>query len=264
MKRLILFISTFIFFISQSHSIEANIKIGYDGYQGYTAFYGEHVHGANYLGGYILGLEFLPFTFKDYGVKIGAGIEYDFTLADVKYENNNNELKDIKNHYIPLYSTLKLAHYTKEEFDLNIYTFYRLGYVFSRGQYHVSNGTDFDVVLTNDGIYYGAGFGLDYKYFLAEFLYESSYTGDEFFNTIGSSIYQILGTTSAMNGQHLGRQDLKSFHKFTHKLGIRLGFQIGTKDFKKPQIIVECPEHETVLAPKTVKVEKGIEVANGK
>ena len=243
MKKLIIAIATLASLISMSQGAEANIKVGYDFFRNSTIakIYQDDrfdVEDTQYKRGFTLGLEILPLTFKDSKIKLGAGVEYNFGETTVRYSKDK---LDTNKYFVPLYATAKFTYYRHQKSDVNLYTFARLGYAFSK------ENSDMEVINAN-GVYYGLGFGLDYKYFLAEILYD--------------------GNFSEREEQH----NFVSFHKpsnpavdanvndFHHKVGVRLGLQLGTQHFKKPQIITECPKCEPMVVEKIVEVPQIVEV----
>ena len=243
MKKLIIGIATLASLISMSQGAEANIKVGYDFFRTSTIIKINQddnfiVENMPYKRGFTLGLEILPLTFKDSKIKLGAGVEYNFGETTVRY--SKDEL-DTNKYFVPLYATAKFTYYRHQKSDVNLYTFARLGYAFSKENSAMG-------VINANGVYYGLGFGLDYKYFLAEILYD--------------------GNFSEREEQH----NFVSFHKpsnpavdanvndFHHKVGVRLGLQLGTQHFKKPQIITECPKCEPMVVEKIVEVPKIVEV----
>lgn len=209
MKRLILSFSIIISFFSLSLGFEANVKVGYDFYRSATVtdrnettkFIKE-----KYGNGFVFGVELLPLTFKDEIIKLGVGVEYNFGNNNVRYETQNQyyEQENVLSTMIPVYATAKFTYYRPDNIDLNLYTFARLGYAFAKEFPHRDNRSN------TSGVYYGLGLGLDYKYFLAELLYDGKYHSNSYFQD-----YQ------------------KSFH---HKIGIRLGVQLGAQHFKEPKI----------------------------
>ena len=243
MKKLIIGIATLASLISMSQGAEANIKVGYDFFRTSTIVEVNNddefkVDNAQYERGFTIGLEILPLTFKDSKIKLGAGVEYNFGETTVRYSKDG---LDTNKYFVPLYATAKFTYYRHQKSDVNLYTFARLGYAFSK------ENSDMEVINAN-GVYYGLGFGLDYKYFLAEILYD--------------------GNFSEREEQH----NFVSFHKpsnpavdanvndFHHKVGVRLGLQLGTQHFKKPQIITECLKCEPMVVEKIVEVPKIVEV----
>lgn len=212
MRKLILSFTTLISFFSLSLGFEANVKVGYDFYRtatvtdryGFNKFIKE-----KYGNGFVIGVELLPLTFKDEKIKLGVGIEYNFGNNNVRYIKESDQYYgQVKSHVtmIPVYATAKFTYYRPENVDFNLYTFLRLGYAFAKS---TANGNDPKNI---SGIYYGLGLGLDYKYFLAELLYDGKYHGNE---------------------RYFNDNNIKSFH---HKIGIRLGVQLGAQYFKEPKI----------------------------
>ena len=247
MKKVILGIATLASLLSMSQGAEANIKVGYDFFRTSTIVEVNNddefkVDNAQYERGFTLGLEILPLTFKDSKIKLGAGVEYNFGETTLLYSRDVVGA-DTQKYFVPLYVTAKFTYYRHQKSDVNLYTFARLGYAFSKENYDMAAG-----VIDANGVYYGLGFGIDYKYFLAEILYD--------------------GNFSEREEQH----NFVSFHKpsdpavdanvndFHHKVGIRLGLQLGTQHFKKPQIITECPKCEPKVVEKIVEVPKIVEV----
>ena len=247
MKKVILGIATLASLISMSQGAEANIKVGYDFFRTSTIVEVNNddefkVDNAQYERGFTLGLEILPLTFKDSKIKLGAGVEYNFGETTPLYSRDVVGA-DTQKYFVPLYATTKFTYYRHQKSDVNLYTFARLGYAFSKENYDMAAG-----VIDANGVYYGLGFGIDYKYFLAEILYD--------------------GNFSEREEQH----NFVSFHKpsdpavdanvndFHHKVGIRLGLQLGTQHFKKPQIITECPKCEPMVVEKIVEVPQIVEV----
>ena len=243
MKKLIIGIATLASLISMSQGAEANIKVGYDFFRHSTIakIYQDDrfdVENTQYKRGFTLGLEILPLTFKDSKIKLGAGVEYNFGETTVRYSKDG---LDTNKYFVPLYATAKFTYYRHQKSDVNLYTFARLGYAFSKENSYMED-------INANGVYYGLGFGLDYKYFLAEILYD--------------------GNFSEREEQH----NFVSFHKpsnpavdanvndFHHKVGVRLGLQLGTQHFKKPQIITECPKCEPMVVEKIVEVPQIVEV----
>lgn len=251
MKKLIIGIATLASLLSMSQGAEANIKVGYDFFRNSTIIRIDQmdvlsVNNIPYKRGFTLGLEILPLTFKDSKIKLGAGVEYNFGETTVHYSKDETTLQnasDTSKYFVPLYATAKFTYYRHQKSDVNLYTFARLGYAFSKENYDMAAG-----VIDANGVYYGLGFGIDYKYFLAEILYD--------------------GNFSEREEQH----NFVSFHKpsdpavdanvndFHHKVGIRLGLQLGTQHFKKPQIITECPKCEPMVVEKIVEVPQIVEV----
>ena len=244
MKKLIIGIATLASLISMSQGAEANIKVGYDFFRTSTIVEVNQddefkVSNEQYKRGFTLGLEILPLTFKDSKIKLGAGVEYNFGETTVRYSKDK---LDTNKYFVPLYATAKFTYYRHQKSDVNLYTFARLGYAFSKEEDENNEVTD------ANGVYYGLGFGLDYKYFLAEIMYD--------------------GNFSEREKQH----NFVSFHKpsnpavdanvndFHHKVDVRLGLQLGTQHFKKPQIITECPKCEPMVVEKIVEVPQIVEV----
>lgn len=210
MRKLILSFTTLISFFSLSLGFEANVKVGYDFYRSATVTV---KHESNkfitekYGNGFVLGVELLPVTLKDERIKLGVGVEYNFGNNNVRYETKNQYYgtENFRSTMIPIYATVKFTYYRPDNIDLNLYTFARLGYAFAK-EIQKEN----DPRENTSGVYYGLGLGLDYKYFLAELLYDGKYHSNSYFQD-----YQ------------------KSFH---HKIGIRLGVQLGAQYFKEPKI----------------------------
>ena len=191
MKKLILGLITLVSSLSMTYQYEANIKVGYDFFRAST----DKLENKDlYSRGFVVGLEALPLTFIESKIKIGAGFEYNFGETTLHYINDNTNAVTT---FIPLYATAKFTYYRHKNKDFNLYTFGRLGYAFSKEK------TDMQTKKAN-GVYYGLGLGLDYKYFLTEILYDGKYSTD----------IRIQVSTP-------GRK-----HDFMHKVGIRLGLQI--------------------------------------
>ncbi|WP_068448823.1 hypothetical protein [Caviibacter abscessus] len=250
MKKIILGIMTLTSISAMSYDFEANIKVGYDFFRNSTnvkiekmrLINGDPVKVVPYSRGFVIGAEIYPMHFLDRKLKLGAGIEYNFGETTVKYKN----LKPTSNYsvtMIPIYATLKYNFY-KHNSGLNLYTFGRAGYAVSG--HAVSSQPLFFAPGLNmpyisnrfkntSGIYYGLGFGLDYKYFLAEILYDGKY----------------FPKTSR-------KQQKYTSHYFHHKVGIRLGLRLDTNDFNKPQI-QNCPKCGEKVVEKIVEVEKVVE-----
>ena len=165
MKKFILSLMALSSFLTMSLGYEANIKLGYDGFRA--------THQDIYEPGFVVGVEVLPLTFKDSKIKLGAGVEYNFGTVNLNFAKNFDGSGN-KRTFIPLYGTAKFTYYRNEKKDLNLYTFGRAGYVFSEE----IDAADNNNKTPKNGVYYGLGFGLDYKYFLAEILYDGSYTTD--------------------------------------------------------------------------------------
>jgi len=244
MKKLIIGIATLASLISMSQGAEANIKVGYDFFRHSTIakIYKDdrfEVENMPYKRGFTLGLEILPLTFKDSKIKLGAGVEYNFGETTVRYSKNGS---NPNKYFVPLYATAKFTYYRHEKSDVNLYTFARLGYAFSKEQ------DIYGIYEDRNGVYYGLGFGLDYKYFLAEILYDGNYSErEEQHNFV--SFHKPLDPAVDAN--------VNDFH---HKVGVRLGLQLGTQHFKKPQIMTECPKCEPKVVEKIVEVPQIVEV----
>ena len=244
MKKLILGITALVSLFSISQGYEANIKVGYDFFRDSTLLTdsngNKEVSNEIYERGFILGLELLPLTFNDSKIKLGTGVEYNFGETKLHYSKNSDSSEHGGKDYIPLYATAKFTYYKDKKSDLNLYTFTRLGYAFSKEKKD-------NAKLSTDGVYYGLGFGLDYKYFLAELIYDGSYSDLRGQNCPGL-IYPVVGVVKSAT---------QSFH---HKVGVRLGLQLGTQHFPKPQIQVPKIIEKIVEVPKIVEVEKIVEV----
>ena len=243
MKKLIIGIATLASLISMSQGAEANIKVGYDFFRHSTIIKINQddnfiVENTPYKRGFTLGLEILPLTFKDSKIKLGAGVEYNFGETTVRYSKDK---LDTNKYFVPLYATAKFTYYRHQKSDVNLYTFARLGYAFSK------ENSDIEVINAN-GVYYGLGFGLDYKYFLVEIMYDGNYSERE-----QQQQFTALKKPTDPNIY----ANINDFH---HKVGVRLGLQLGTQHFKKPQIITECPKCEPMVVEKIVEVPQIVEV----
>ena len=247
MKKVILGIATLASLLSMSQGAEANIKVGYDFFRTSTIVEVNNddefkVDNAQYERGFTLGLEILPLTFKDSKIKLGAGVEYNFGETTPLYSRDVVGAETQK-YFVPLYATAKFTYYRHQKSDVNLYTFARLGYAFSK-----EKDDSMNEIIDANGVYYGLGFGLDYKYFLVEIMYDGNYSEREkqqqftaFKKPTDPNIYA----------------NINDFH---HKVGVRLGLQLGTQHFKKPQIITECPKCEPMVVEKIVEVPKIVEV----
>jgi len=247
MKKVILGIATLASLISMSQGAEANIKVGYDFFRNSTIVELNNddefkVANAQYERGFTLGLEILPLTFKDSKIKLGAGVEYNFGETTVHYSRDIVGAETQK-YFVPLYATAKFTYYRHQKSDVNLYTFARLGYAFSKEKDDSIN-EDIDA----NGVYYGLGFGLDYKYFLVEIMYDGNYSERE--------LQQKLAALKKPTDPNV-YANINDFH---HKVGVRLGLQLGTQHFKKPQIITECPKCEPMVVENIVEVPKIVEV----
>ena len=245
MKKVILGIATLASLISMSQGAEANIKVGYDFFRVSTSIeideMGDKMYNLDmYNRGFVLGLELLPLTFKDSRIKLGAGVEYNFGETTVRYSQKEAYTKK---YFVPLYATAKFTYYRHEKSGVNLYTFGRLGYAFSKEE------DDNNEVTDANGVYYGLGFGLDYKYFLAEIMYDGNYSERKKDYGLAYSDMQAIQAEPMVL--------VKDFH---HKVGVRLGLQLGTQHFKKPQIITECPKCEPMVVEKIVEVPQIVEV----
>ncbi len=244
MKKVILGIATLASLLSMSQGAEANIKVGYDFFRTSTIVEVNNddefkVSNEQYKRGFTLGLEILPLTFKDSRIKLGAGVEYNFGETTVRY---SKDVLDTNKYFVPLYATAKFTYYRHQKSDVNLYTFARLGYAFSKEE------VLYGIYENGNGVYYGLGFGLDYKYFLAEIMYDGNYSERE-----QQQQFTALKKPTDPNIY----ANINDFH---HKVGVRLGLQLGTQHFKKPQIITECPKCEPMVVEKIVEVPKIVEV----
>ena len=244
MKKVILGIATLASLLSMSQGAEANIKVGYDFFRNSTIVELNNddefkVDNAQYKRGFTLGLEILPLTFKDSKIKLGAGVEYNFGETTVRYSKDG---LDTNKYFVPLYATAKFTYYRHQKSDVNLYTFARLGYAFSKEEIL------YDIYENGNGVYYGLGFGLDYKYFLVEIMYDGNYSERE--------LQQQFTALKKPTDPNI-YANINDFH---HKVGVRLGLQLGTQHFKKPQIITECPKCEPMVVEKIVEVPKIVEV----
>jgi len=244
MKKLIIGIATLASLISMSQGAEANIKVGYDFFRTSTIVELNNddefkVSNEQYKRGFTLGLEILPLTFKDSRIKLGAGVEYNFGETTVRYSKDK---LDMNKYFVPLYATAKFTYYRHKKSDVNLYTFARLGYAFSKEE------VLYGIYENGNGVYYGLGFGIDYKYFLAEIMYDGNYSERE-----QQQQFTALKKPTDPNVY----ANINDFH---HKVGVRLGLQLGTQHFKKPQIITECPKCEPMVVEKIVEVPQIVEV----
>ena len=244
MKKVILGIATLASLLSMSQGAEANIKVGYDFFRTSTIVEVNQddefkVSNEQYKRGFTLGLEILPLTFKDSRIKLGAGVEYNFGETTVRYSKDG---LDTNKYFVPLYATAKFTYYRHKKSDVNLYTFARLGYAFSKEE------VLYGIYENGNGVYYGLGFGIDYKYFLAEIMYDGNYSERE-----QQQQFTALKKPTDPNIY----ANINDFH---HKVGVRLGLQLGTQHFKKPQIITECPKCEPMVVEKIVEVPKIVEV----
>ena len=244
MKKVILGIATLASLLSMSQGAEANIKVGYDFFRTSTIVEVNNddefkVSNEQYKRGFTLGLEILPLTFKDSRIKLGAGVEYNFGETTVRYSKDG---LDTNKYFVPLYATAKFTYYRHQKSDVNLYTFARLGYAFSKEE------VLYGIYENGNGVYYGLGFGLDYKYFLVEIMYDGNYSERE-----KQQQFTALKKPTDPNIY----ANINDFH---HKVGVRLGLQLGTQHFKKPQIITECPKCEPMVVEKIVEVPQIVEV----
>ena len=244
MKKVILGIATLASLLSMSQGAEANIKVGYDFFRTSTIVEVNNddefkVSNEQYKRGFTLGLEILPLTFKDSRIKLGAGVEYNFGETTVRY---SKDVLDTNKYFVPLYATAKFTYYRHQKSDVNLYTFARLGYAFSKEE------VLYGIYENGNGVYYGLGFGIDYKYFLAEIMYDGNYSERE-----QQQQFTALKKPTDPNIY----ANINDFH---HKVGVRLGLQLGTQHFKKPQIITECPKCEPMVVEKIVEVPQIVEV----
>ena len=244
MKKVILGIATLASLLSMSQGAEANIKVGYDFFRTSTIVEVNQddefkVSNEQYKRGFTLGLEILPLTFKDSRIKLGAGVEYNFGETTVRYSKDG---LDTNKYFVPLYATAKFTYYRHKKSDVNLYTFARLGYAFSKEE------VLYGIYENGNGVYYGLGFGIDYKYFLAEIMYDGNYSERE-----QQQQFTALKKPTDPNIY----ANINDFH---HKVGVRLGLQLGTQHFKKPQIITECPKCEPMVVEKIVEVPQIVEV----
>ena len=247
MKKVILGIATLASLLSMSQGAEANIKVGYDFFRTSTIVEVNNddefkVDNAQYERGFTLGLEILPLTFKDSKIKLGAGVEYNFGETTPLYSRDVVGA-DTQKYFVPLYATTKFTYYRHQKSDVNLYTFARLGYAFSK-----EKDDSMNEIIDANGVYYGLGFGLDYKYFLVEIMYDGNYSERE-----KQQQFTALKKPTDPNIY----ANINDFH---HKVGVRLGLQLGTQHFKKPQIITECPKCEPKVVEKIVEVPKIVEV----
>ncbi|WP_068268228.1 hypothetical protein [Caviibacter abscessus] len=245
MKKIILGLMTLICIVTMSYDFETNIKVGYDFFR-----YGTNIKNKKdslgvrqsfpYDRGFVIGAEVYPLHFLDKKLKLGAGIEYNFGETTLRYKN----LKSNKNYQAtmaPIYATLKYNLY-KHKSGLNLYTFGRIGYAFAKEK----TNQRWNNLKNTGGVYYGLGFGLDYKYFLAEILYDGKYYSR---TRLPKDLPLVLPKAAP--------KDYTS-HYFHHKAGIRLGLRLDTSDFNKPQI-QNCIKCEEKVVEKIVKVEKIVE-----
>ncbi|WP_068268226.1 porin family protein [Caviibacter abscessus] len=265
MKKIILGIMTLASISAMSYDFEANIKVGYDFFRNSTNVKSERkkimhkdpdVVDVPYSRGFVIGAEIYPMHFLDRKLKLGAGIEYNFGETTLKYRNLNTQ-KNYSVTMIPIYATLKYNFY-KHNSGLNLYTFGRAGYAVAREVYNNGGKPYYANRFKNtSGIYYGLGFGLDYKYFLAEILYDGKYfpkTKIKQQQDMGRYLASIEIPASSSR-----QQELKyTSHYFHHKVGIRLGLRLDTNDFNKPQI-QNCPKCGERVVEKIVEVEKVVE-----
>ena len=247
MKKVILGIATLASLLSMSQGAEANIKVGYDFFRTSTIVELNNddefkVDNAQYKRGFTLGLEILPLTFKESRIKLGAGVEYNFGETTPLYSRDVVRA-DTQKYFVPLYATTKFTYYRHQKSDVNLYTFARLGYAFSK-----EKDDSMNEIIDANGVYYGLGFGLDYKYFLAEIMYDGNYSERE-----KQQQFTALKKPTDPNVY----ANINDFH---HKVGVRLGLQLGTQHFKKPQIITECPKCEPMVVEKIVEVPQIVEV----
>lgn len=230
-------------------AIEGNIKVGYDFYRSSTRFWDIESKFRNvpYNRGFVVGAEILPLTFFDNRIKIGAGAEYNFGEKSLTYSEKNSYNRYYYRKYsygkyntimVPVYATAKLTYFQSENKDLNFYTFARIGYAFGRETpepYWPYKNKRYNT----DGVYYGIGLGLDYKYFLAEILYDGKYSNikREFYDPCTCKTIEYK---------------LNDFH---HKIGVRLGLQLGSQHFKKPKIKIKKIEKKIKIEVKKTKPE---------
>ncbi|WP_068267778.1 hypothetical protein [Caviibacter abscessus] len=210
-----------------------------------------------YSRGFVIGAEIYPIHFLDRKLKLGAGIEYNFGETTVKYRNLKNNTNDYSVTMIPIYATLKYNFY-KHNSGLNLYTFGRVGYAISREVYDYGRQPYIQNRFKNtSGVYYGLGFGLDYKYFLAEVLYDGKYFSRMKKYTISTSTTSFA-TPANLSDSYDTSISITSYtyytsHYFHHKLGVRLGLILDTNDFNKPQI-QDYPKCVEKVVEKIVKV----------
>ncbi|WP_068448824.1 hypothetical protein [Caviibacter abscessus] len=251
MKKIILGLMTLICIVTMSYDFETNIKVGYDFFRHNTNIKNKEysrgvLQSLPYDRGFVIGAEVYPLYFLDKKLKLGAGIEYNFGETTLRYQNKK---KYYPSTMAPVYATLKYNFY-KHNSGLNLYTFGRVGYAFAKEETRNSKVLYKNHKLKNTGgVYYGLGFGLDYKYFLAEILYDGKYYSRTRYIAIPqfSSIWEYFNKTPYTS------------YYFHHKVGIRLGLRLDTSDSSKPQI-QNCTKCEEKVVEKIVKVEKIVEI----
>lgn len=197
---------------------EANVKAGYDFFRNHNTPGQFNVDDNNRdERGFKLGVEVLPYTTKK--VDLGLGLEYNFGEKAVTYNTNNNASKK---YFIPVYGLAHINLYQKEDNSSSFYLVGRLGGVAYKNDQH-------DVF--KPGLYYGAGLGFDYKYFVAELLYDGAFVPTE---TVADQ-------------------------KTQNKVGFSLGLRFG--DFAKKAMVnteTKLPAVEVVVEPTPEVVEKEV------
>lgn len=246
LKRLILFAILSV----NALAIEGNIKAGFDFYRStsYKRLDNNSADVVPYDKGFVIGAEILPLTFVDNKIKLGVGAEYNFGIKTVQYERSH-DYYPYSVTMIPVYGTAKFTYYRTKNTDLNLYAFGRIGYAFARET--LKNYPNFS--YNTGGVYYGAGLGLDYKYFLVEVLYDGKFNHlkierDVYYNHSPQPTTLKIKKTNTT----------EKYNNFHHKVGIRVGLQLGSQHFTKPQVI--CKECQDKIIEKIVEVPKIIEV----
>ncbi|WP_068268238.1 hypothetical protein [Caviibacter abscessus] len=225
----------------------------------------------SYGRGFTIGLELYPLQFLDRRIKLGVGADYNFGETSAMYTfdpKGHAELfyrnmkglnytdkpltsspyiyypysyakKDSKTTFIPIYLTSKIELYENENADFKVYSLLRAGYAFMQTKYKFHYGwsttKEAETTINLSGIYYGLGLGIQKDWFSAEILYDGRYT------PYTSRFYDCYCWTLYENSIH--------FNSFHHKVGVRLGLQLGTK--KAPKI-----EYQKTEIKRTIKLKK--------
>lgn len=211
MKKIILGLIAISSISSMAFNLEANIKAGYDFYRSNSNITTQPYKAETKTNGrgFVVGAEIFPLQFLDESIKLGLGAEYNFGEKKLAYDfnnkDNNNNSKQITT-FIPVYGAAKFTTYKAREINLRLYTLLRAGYVFMKS-FDDKEKPIPKTAKDNGGLYYGLGIGVSKDWFLAEVIYDGRFRKE-------------------------ATQPNLNFH---HKVGLRLGLQIGYEP--KPEVI---------------------------
>lgn len=177
--------------------------------------------------GFNLGAEIIPLDFGK--VEFGGGFEYNFGLKSERFSQGKNAgfskdaylgLNNETKMFAPMYLLSRVKMYSDNVKKVNVYAVARVGGVYTN--YLVEEQKQNNKIVkevVGGGVYYGLGFGANYKYFTTELLYDGAFIPEQ-------------------------------KEKFEHKVGLKLGIRLGSFMEPRKEEIKTCENNKNMLIQK--------------